>query len=95
MSTIDDKPKYPELLIGLVSAVGTPHDRISETIKSRLRIYNYEGCIVRVARSLSMFQEFADLPQFPLDEYIAKHQKAGDEFREAIGREDAMALLAA
>jgi hypothetical protein len=82
-----------ELVIGLVAAVGTEHDRLTEYLEEILKTFKYRVEIVRLAALLHPFPRYKKLPSGPVDEYIDSHQRAGDEFRELMGRHDALAIL--
>jgi len=84
---------YPELFIGLVAAVGTDHTQLCSVIEETLRSFQYRCKTVRLASLLHTIPQFKDLPSEPVDLYIERHQKAGNDFRKIIGREDALAAL--
>lgn len=85
---------YPELFIGLVAAVGTDHTQLCALIEETLRRFQYRCKTVRLASLLHNIPRFKSLPAEPVDVYIEQHQKAGNEFRKAVGRENALAALA-
>lgn len=87
---------FPELFIGLVAAVGTDHNQICSIIDDTLRAFQYKTRIVRIASLLRSIPRFKNLPLpiGPVDVYIEEHQKAGNKFRELIGKENALASLA-
>lgn len=83
----------PELFVGLVAAVGTDHDQLSNLLEEGLRSFGYNVRMVRLTKILRGIPLFRNLKTSPVDEYIASHQKAGDDFRELIGNKDALAKL--
>jgi deoxycytidylate deaminase len=83
----------PELFIGLVAAVGTDHDLITEILEETLKGFGYQTRVIRLAQLLHTFPRYKKLPLEPADEYIEQHQKAGDDFRETTKRSDALAVL--
>src|SRR5262249_48999030 len=83
----------PELVIGLVAAVGTDHDQLTSFLEETLRGFNYKAKIVRVASLLHAFPKYKDLPRAPVDDYIDRHQWAGDDFRQKTKHGDALAVL--
>jgi deoxycytidylate deaminase len=86
-------PVHPELFIGLVAAVGTDHDQLCSIVEETLRSFGYRTFPVRLTTLLRSVPRFKHLKTTPVDEYIRSHQKAGDEFREAIGQQSALASL--
>lgn len=86
----------PELIIGLVGAVGTDLDVVSGFLTDALAAVDYQSKpSIRLATLLRELPEYSSLPDphGPLDVYINKLMTAGDEFRERTSRNDAMAIL--
>src|SRR6185437_289637 len=87
-------PVGPELFIGLVAPVGTDHDQLTSCLQDIFKSFNYKTRAIRVAALLHRFPRYKDLPSTPIDRYIETHQAAGDDFRELIGKGDALAISA-
>jgi deoxycytidylate deaminase len=85
--------RRPELFIGLVAAIGTDHSLLSQVLEETLRSFNYKTKLIRLTSLLREIPRFRNIPVEPVDDYIAKHQQAGDEFRELVGGANAMAAL--
>jgi len=86
----------PELIIGLVGAVGTDLDVVTTFLTDALAAVDYQSKpAIRLATLLRELPEYRSLPDplGPLDLYIDKLMTAGDEFRQRTGRNDAMAIL--
>ena len=85
--------KNNELIFGLVAPLGVELLPVTQAIESVL-----ENCAYKPVRiSLSEFLRedtnlFEGGTPTDLAEYVEKHQKAGNEFRKQMGRNDAMAL---
>ena len=84
---------FPELFIGIVAAVGTDHNQLCSILVDTLQTFQYKSHIIRLASLLHSVPRFRNLPSEHIDEYIAKHQKAGNDFRQLIGKNNAMAAL--
>lgn len=86
----------PELIVGLVGAVGTDLDIVANFLTDALAAVDYQAKpLIRLATLLRDLPDYGHLPDpsGPLDIYIDKLMTAGDEFRERTGRNDAMAIL--
>jgi len=86
----------PELIVGLVGAVGTDLDAVANFLADALAAVDYQSKPpIRLATLLRDLPEFSSLPDpsGPLDVYIDKLMTAGNEFRERTQRNDAMAIL--
>jgi hypothetical protein len=86
----------PELVIGLVGAVGTDLDVVTSYLSEALASLDYRTKpFIRLAALLRELPEYSSLPDpdGPLDEYIDALMTAGDDFRDRTKRNDAMALL--
>ena len=86
----------PELIIGLVGAVGADFDLVTTFLTDSLAAVDYQAKPpIRLATLLRELPEYRSLPDpaGPLDVYIDKLMTAGDEFRERTSRKDAMAIL--
>lgn len=82
-----------ELFIGLVGAVGTELDRLSETLEQALQKVGYESSRVRLASLLHALKPYSSLPTESLDQYTETHMEAGDNFRTRTKLKQAVALL--
>jgi deoxycytidylate deaminase len=83
----------PELFIGLVAALGTDHDQLTAFLEDGLRAFSYTTKIVRLAKLLRAFPAYESLKTSPLDDYIADHQRGGDDFRAKTKQGDALAVF--
>lgn len=97
MATLDNSlnPENPELVFGLVGAIGTNLDGIEVALKIALSEVGYRVAEpIRLSRTLHTIAKFSKLGGIrdPLDRYV-QHMDAGDKLRKALQRNDAMALL--
>jgi len=84
----------PELVIGLVGAVGCDLPNIAETFVAALREVNYDGIPIRLSHVLHYLQSYAHLPTIhDQEDYIAGHMDAGNDIRSKTSN-DVMARLA-
>jgi hypothetical protein len=91
------KLKGPEIFLGLVGAVGTDLSSIGQHLKDELHRVGYSADIIRLSELMLDTDRFAHLRQLtdgPEDERINQLMDAGDEFRDAAKRGDAVVLLA-
>ena len=89
------EPVGPELFFGLVGPIGTDLDVVSSLLVDVLDSeVGYTSNTIRLVDLLREFEKWKALPTRPLAEYYDKAMTAGDEFREQLGRADALALLA-
>jgi deoxycytidylate deaminase len=81
-----------ELLIGLVSAVGTETDLVVDILEERLKAFGYE--IERVRISSDVISELVNVPERPSTEYarIDTLMDAGNEARQRTGDCSVLAL---
>lgn len=88
------KPQAPELFIGLVGAVGTDLQLVCLLIEEVLREFAYQTSIVHLIELLKEIPQWAmkiiDTPV--VDRYVSR-MDAGNAFRAATGRDDALVLL--
>lgn len=84
----------PEIVLGLVGAVGTDLALVFDVLEAALDEVAYRAENVRLSALLGELDWDRELPDAPLDEHIAKHMDAGDELRETWDRGDALALVA-
>jgi deoxycytidylate deaminase len=82
----------PELFVGMVAATGANDDDVFRQLETGLRRFGYACETIRLSALLRQF--YPDLPTSPLDQYIERHQDAGNELRLTLGRSDALALAA-
>jgi deoxycytidylate deaminase len=87
------KRANPEIFIGLVQATGTDSTSVTKTLQERLEEYKYHYESMRLIELLYEIPRWRDLPQNPVDERIASHMDAGNEFRAAVENSAAIALL--
>lgn len=83
----------PELFIALVGAVGTDLERLIAVLTQSLKKIGYESSSIRLASLIRAIPKYKDLPTEFVDDYISEHMTAGDNFRELIGKDDAVAVL--
>jgi cytidine deaminase len=84
-----------ELFFGLVSAVGTDLNSVTNKLTELLAAFDYEVHTLRLADFLAPFGPYkTELKQSPADEYIESHMDAGDELRLRTKRPDALCVLA-
>jgi hypothetical protein len=83
----------PELVVGLVGAVGCDLPVIAESFEAALREVNYVGVPIRLSHLLHDLVPYAQLPNLhDQEEYIAGHMDAGNDLRKKT-TPDVMALL--
>jgi deoxycytidylate deaminase len=84
----------PELVIGLVGAVGCDLPAIAETFVTALRDVNYDGVPIRLSHLLHDLMPYAHLPGIhDQEDYISGHMDAGNDLRQKTTN-DVMAHLA-
>src|SRR5215212_3466801 len=84
----------PELVIGLVGAVGCDLPAIAEAFVTALRDVNYDAIPIRLSHLLQDLQPYAHLPTIQdQEDYISSHMNAGNELRDMTTK-DVMARLA-
>lgn len=83
----------PELVIGLVGAVGCDLPLIADTFVGALREVSYEGVPIRLSHLLHELEPYANIAAIhDQEEYISKHMDAGLDLREQTSN-DVMARL--
>jgi cytidine deaminase len=95
--TFDDPPNGPELVFGLVGAVGLDLALVAEHLQRALREVAYSSEIIRLSELLHRVDWDAPLlleSDTTRDKYIQNHQDKGNELRKCTERGDALALLA-
>jgi deoxycytidylate deaminase len=86
----------PELVFGLVGAIGTDLDQVAEVLSEALRRVNYEPRIVRVSSLLHQLPRYRALEYKSFNSHFEKtkeYMSAGSELRTIVGRGDMLALL--
>ena len=88
-------PVGPELVIGLVAAIGTPIDRAVTLVEDVMTEHGYTAETLRLSR----YTDYFDLQSAPADgasepERVKNAIKRGSEVRETTGRNDILALSA-
>lgn len=84
----------PEIVFGLVGAIGTPLDEVEQALEDSLREVGYSYDVIRVIELLHEIDRWKDLPHANEEERYRRHIDAGREFCEHVGLEDALARLA-
>ena len=83
----------PELVIGLVGAVGCDLPAIADAFVAALRDVNYEGTAIRLSHLLHDLDAYAELPAIhDQEDSIARHMDAGNDLRTRTAK-DVMARL--
>ncbi len=84
----------PELVIGLVGAIGTDLDAITVGVQNALSALDYESKAINLVETLTEYSAFKDISPRAADERYRKRMDAGNKFRSLLKAEDAMALMA-
>jgi deoxycytidylate deaminase len=83
----------PELLFGLVGALGADLHLLGDILKSVLTEHTYGVELIRFTSILKQLPAFNALPESPIDKRIEAFMAAGTRLREETGQADAMAVL--
>lgn len=87
----------PEIVIGLVGAVGTPLDDVCSGISERLRDVGYRTDVVRISHQLRQLRGLDELDQLQgkltEQERLERYMAAGTRLREVTGKGDVLAVL--
>jgi len=83
-----------ELIFALVGAIGTDLDSVSKELETSLKRVNFNLRSIRVIELMHGLKKWKTCHRFPEDKRYNKHMDAGNEFRLATERYDALALLA-
>src|SRR5579864_3335855 len=102
MSTDLDLAENAELVIGLVGAVGTDLQRITDLLAQELKTFRYNTTVpdtgenaIRLSGLLHQLPKYQSLKKIKDEyDYISEHMTAGDDFRKSTERNDALAVLA-
>jgi deoxycytidylate deaminase len=83
----------PELVFGLVGAMGSDLELAANQILSELQKYDYVAETIRISDLLTRFPEYRDLksPRQNVDTYYKEAIKAGNELRARFATRDALA----
>jgi cytidine deaminase len=85
----------PELVVGLVGAIGTDLASVAESLKRHLGGVGYSSSEIRVSALLHDIETYAHLAAIQDQEsYYDEHMNAGNALCTRLERSDAMALLA-
>jgi cytidine deaminase len=94
MLAIKKIPQRPELVFGLVGAVGTDLTNVEMFLSRELQNLGYSVAPIRLIHLLKIFHRWETIPTAPADDYINKSMDAGNEFREHTKTPDALAAMA-
>ena len=83
----------PELVVGLVGAVGTDLDLLTQVVEEELDSVGYKTSLIRLSELLLQFDEYKKLPSTPTEARYHAYMTAGNGLREDLVHGDAMALL--
>src|ERR1700721_2553241 len=97
IKTVDTALKFPELVFGLVGAIGTDTEKIQSELADALSQVNYETISIHLIDGVRQIKnkKWASIKNEPPDKRFHSHMNAGNAFRELVGREDALAMLGA
>lgn len=90
--------KYPELIFGLIGAIGTDLNQIQEMLGDALKTVGYEPILISLADGLRNVNRIAD-PEFPpvpeknSSDYYESAIKRGNYFRKTLQSADAVLAL--
>jgi deoxycytidylate deaminase len=84
----------PELVFGLVGAVGTDLNAVGDRLAATLTTHRYSSELIRLSTLIEAIDPKRPLPAGPLDKYINAHMDAGNRLRKRLGSGDAASLLA-
>jgi len=90
---ISARRERSELVIGIVGAVGSNLGVVQDQLIQALRAADYNTEPIHLVELLHEIDRWESLPETPEEVRIEKHMNAGDEFRDAIGSDDALAVL--
>ena len=92
---IRDVSEGPELVVGLVGAIGADLTWVSESLRRQLTTAGYCSSEIRVSALLHDIAEYSSLADITdRERYYDEHMNKGNEVCERLRRADAMALLA-
>lgn len=91
VTTWDEGPTKPELIIGLIGAAGTDLTTASDAVGAALAPYGYAIVPIRVSQLMQAVKGGGSLREIPFeDQRIQAYMDAGDEIRRQAGRNDAV-----
>lgn len=87
--------KYPELVFGLIRALGSDLDIVREKLQEAIASVGYQSLTIRLSH---LMKGIAKAPWSELKEtfdegYLNSYMDAGNELRRKLGRGDALVLL--
>lgn len=94
------KPERPEIIIGLVGAVGVKFETIKEILEKKLKDIGYKTNYITLSDQIIKYNAYlpdskrVEIKEKPENERIESLMDAGDNFREFSGRGGAVVLLA-
>jgi deoxycytidylate deaminase len=94
MPAIKKTPQRPELIFGLVGAVGTDLTNVEMFLGRELQNLGYVASPIRLIHLLKIFKRWEAIPTAPADDYINQSMDAGNQFREHTRSPDALAAMA-
>jgi deoxycytidylate deaminase len=88
--------KNPEIFFALAAPIGADLDKVCEHLAGALDRFDYRLEVIKVISLLKQVGSPPYLRNEPTDEYkrIKGRMDAGDKFRDAVNRDDALAILA-
>ncbi len=91
-----DEDNGPEIVFGLVGAVGTDLERVDRVLTAALADVNYRASTLKLSRLMKGLQvsPWKELPESPEFERYDKAMSGGNDFRRLLNRGDALAMLA-
>lgn len=82
----------PELVFGLVGAIGTDLDHVFKCLANALDAVGYSSKLIKVSDLIRASEAWHDPKIQGLDDHVEQYQIGGNNFRKALGRPDALAL---
>jgi deoxycytidylate deaminase len=90
-----DGDKFPELIFGLVGAIGTNLELVAESLAESLLAAGYHATPIRLSALIrALNAPWSNLPDRGDPNYYDKAMDAGNNLREKLQRNDAVAALA-
>ncbi len=89
-----ERPPGPELVFGLVGALGADLDLVEKLLKDELEAVGYTTVGIRLSTLLHATRAWTGEVEDKLDAYIEQHQTVGNLFASEMKRADALAILA-
>jgi hypothetical protein len=82
----------PELVFGLVGALGTDLDPLENELQSALRTIGYDSGVIRLSALIAELYERAHPGEKPSEPRMAELMRQGDDLRRVAGADAAVAL---